>query len=510
MSTAQREKYNILIIEDNPGDVRLVSELLSEISDLTFHIETSSRLEPGCRRLAQGGIDLVLLDLLLPDSEGLDTLRKVQECAPKVPIVVLTVIKDEELAVQALSLGAQEYLFKSEMNSGMLSRGIKYSLKRKELEMALRESEERFRLAAESYPSFFVIYDKDRRILYMNERGMKLLGRRREEIIGKRDEELVSPEITQKYLPLMFKSMETRKPQTTEFSFRREGTEYTLVLTYVPILDEREDLKQVATFTYDITDRKLTEERLRQSELRYRQLSESLEETVKIKVEQMRRMQSLAQIGQMVSVVAHEIRNPLQNIRMGVDSLRVVLGKERDKLEILGEIDHGINLLNNTVAELLEYSKPVEMNRSLWPVSELCHQAVKGVAHLLRDVVVKVDCSPVDQSILVDGPKLIRVLMNLITNSVEAMPEGGNIEVNACFLEKDGKRQVVFSVADTGRGIPPEQLLLVHEPFFTTKLHGTGLGLSICRKLIDAHGGSLTITSKVNEGTRVEFSLPVE
>ncbi|MBI4830156.1 MAG: ATP-binding protein, partial [Candidatus Lindowbacteria bacterium] len=110
----------------------------------------------------------------------------------------------------------------------------------------------------------------------------------------------------------------------------------------------------------------------------------------------------------------------------------------------------------------------------------------------------------------VDAAKLMRVLINLLTNSVEAMPNGGDIRIHSEIAHKDEGAILKISVADTGYGIEEKILDRVQEPFFTTKRHGTGLGLAICRKIIDAHGGTLTIKSKVGEGTTVEIEIPIK
>ncbi len=279
-------------------------------------------------------------------------------------------------------------------------------------------------------------------------------------------------------------------------------------VTIAPIQDTEGRLTGIRWMFRDVTQEKEANAALRASEDRYRHLSENLERTVADKVEELRKAQSLIQAGQMVSVVAHEIRNPLQNIRMGVEMLRVAMGDEPEKGEILGEIDHGVNLLNNAIAELLEYSKPIEIHRTNWAVREICQQAIRGMTHRLGNILVMNSCDSSGETIHADGQKLIQVLMNLISNAVEAMPNGGELRVGSGIENNGEARFITFSVTDTGCGIPKDQIDQVQEPFFTTKVQGTGLGLSICRKLVEAHEGKLRIRSEVNRGTTVEILLP--
>jgi signal transduction histidine kinase len=251
---------------------------------------------------------------------------------------------------------------------------------------------------------------------------------------------------------------------------------------------------------------KQSEEALRKSEARYRGLSESLEETVKEKVAELRQAQRLAALGQMVSFVAHEIRNPLQNIRFGVDEIRKEIGEDETKLEILEDIESGVEMLNGTVRELLEYSRPVNLEYTLWPISDIVGQALDAAGHKLRNITTRLELESGDRKIYIDAHKIARVLVNLISNAAEAMPNGGNLTICSQFSQSEGVLKLC--VSDSGCGIDAENLERVQEPFFTTKAQGTGLGVPICKKIVEAHSGSLTITSKVNEGTTVEIMLP--
>ena len=129
----------VLLIEDNPGDARLIRELLTEGGGVRFQLECVDRLSTGLGRLVEGGIDIVLLDLGLPDSQGLDTLHRVIAEVPEVPItVVLTGTDDEELAVQAVRAGAQDYLIKGQIENNLLVRAMRYAMERYQLQVVLR------------------------------------------------------------------------------------------------------------------------------------------------------------------------------------------------------------------------------------------------------------------------------------------------------------------------------------------------------------------------------------
>lgn len=129
----------VLLIEDNPGDVRLIQEILVMKSQAEYQLECADRLSTGLEHLVKGEIDVVLLDLSLPDSQGLDTLSKVRARAPAVPIVVVTGLDDEALALQAVRQGAQDYLVKGDIDSKILWRVMRYAMERKRLEKALQE-----------------------------------------------------------------------------------------------------------------------------------------------------------------------------------------------------------------------------------------------------------------------------------------------------------------------------------------------------------------------------------
>ena len=138
----------ILLVEDNPGDVLLLQEALREKEENPYRVERAERLRDGLERLSKGGLDLVLLDLFLPDSSGFSTLKSVLEVAPQIPVVVLTGLNDRETAMKSLHEGAQDFLVKGEWDASLLARSISYSIERHHLLQKAKEDEERYFLVA--------------------------------------------------------------------------------------------------------------------------------------------------------------------------------------------------------------------------------------------------------------------------------------------------------------------------------------------------------------------------
>jgi signal transduction histidine kinase len=138
----KEQRLTVLLVEDNPGDARLIRESLSDVEGNTFDLETADRLATALRRLSAGGIDAVLLDLALPDSKGRETFSKAKAQAPTVPIIVLTGLGDEALALKMVQEGAQDYVTKIDLKGSVLSRAIRYAIEREKSEQQIRRFNE--------------------------------------------------------------------------------------------------------------------------------------------------------------------------------------------------------------------------------------------------------------------------------------------------------------------------------------------------------------------------------
>jgi PAS domain S-box-containing protein len=167
----------VLFIEDHPGDARLVQEELRSASVKTdIQLEWVDCLEKGLQRLEANLITAILLDLDLPDSQGLDTLQRILSLAPDTAVVVMTGHADEDTGMRAVQAGAQDYLIKGQVDGRLLTRSIQYAIQRKQTEEALRESEERFRLVVQSAPSAMIVVDKAGNIALANRQAEELFG----------------------------------------------------------------------------------------------------------------------------------------------------------------------------------------------------------------------------------------------------------------------------------------------------------------------------------------------
>src|SRR5579864_9257102 len=178
------EGIRVLLVEDNPGDARLLVELLRETEAGRLKLEQVDRLNTALERLSRERFDLVLLDLSLPDEQGLNTLVRAHACAPKVPIVVLTGLDDEGLAVKAVRAGAQDYLVKGRVDGDLLVRSIRYATERGRAMEALERREEHYRSLIEHSLDLISILNVDGTIRYVSPSHERVLGYRLEEFVG--------------------------------------------------------------------------------------------------------------------------------------------------------------------------------------------------------------------------------------------------------------------------------------------------------------------------------------
>jgi signal transduction histidine kinase len=381
---ARDRVLNVLLVEDNSGDAHLIKRLLTKSSATKYAVDSVNRLNAGIERCDQGSVDVVLLDLGLPDSQGLATVATMRAAVPHVPIIVLTGLDDLELAVHSVREGAQDYLVKGTATVDTLERAIYYAIERKNLEEQL--------------------------------------------------------------------------------------TQY----------------------------------------------SEHLEELVQQKTAELKRAERLAAIGQMAAMVGHDLRSPLQAIlntiyleKKQVDSLEGCLapseGPTAQQLHAgLDKIDEHVAYMSSMVTDLLDFAQTPNPKITRTSTEQLVNDALRRVV-APNKVVIETKLDPSLPNLDVDPFLMQRALTNIIGNALQAMPDGGSLRITT---KKNG-RSASINVADTGTGIPLENIGKLFEPLFTTKSRGVGLGLAIVKSVIEAHGGTIAVESDVGRGSKFCIALPL-
>ncbi|MFB3819844.1 MAG: sensor histidine kinase [Candidatus Methylomirabilales bacterium] len=224
--------------------------------------------------------------------------------------------------------------------------------------------------------------------------------------------------------------------------------------------------------------------------------------------EQIRRAQSLAALGTMAAGIAHEINNPIAGMQNCVRSLLKGTRDEARSTLYLEMLREGLERIGRTVGQLLNFAreaKPQVARIRLTPLLQRCltlleHElSVRGITAALQGEEVA--------DLLADQHQLEQVFLNICMNAIEAMPNGGRLDIEV--RQRRDPHFVQVALTDTGAGIPPENLSRIFDPFFTTKEVGTGLGLSVSYGIVRAHGGYIDVESTVGRGTTVRVDLPV-
>jgi PAS domain S-box-containing protein len=253
-------------------------------------------------------------------------------------------------------------------------------------------------------------------------------------------------------------------------------------------------LKVIVGVDQDVTEQ-------RQAEDKIQQYSKHLEELVEKRTRQLQEKERLAAIGATAGMVGHDIRNPLQALTSEVYLIKTELATmpqheaKQNIKDSLDSIEQGIMYINKIVADLQDYSRPLNPEFQEVALANLISDVIKTIA-IPDNVKLFLKIKPLPM-ISLEPTFTRRALTNLINNAIQAMPNGGQLEI-ATYQEKDHIR---IKVADTGVGIPDEVKAKLFTPMFTTKAKGQGLGLAVVKRLIEAQGGSISFESKVGTGT---------
>ncbi len=606
------EQIKVLLIEDDPGDADLLQEMLCGGRTRSFDLVCTPRLSAGLERLDGRNVDVVLLDLLLPDSRGYDTFTKVHAQAPNVPIVVLTGLGDEGLARKALQEGAQDYLVKGQVDTTSLVRAMRYAMERKRVEEALRQSQQNYEQLINSIDG--IVWEADAqtwRFSFVSKQAERLLG-------YPIDRWLTEPTFWVDHIhpddqtwAVACCAEAIKEKRSHEFVYRMIAADGRIVWLrdIVTAIVENDHAIKLLGVMVDMTQRKRVEEALeglrRQHELILDSAGEGIygldregkTTFVNPAAARMIGWEIEDLIGQPMHAILHHskpdgtpypeaecpiyaafklgathrmdtevfwrkdntcfpvgyITTPIREhgelVGAVVTFKDLTVERQTERLAILGRVAAGVaHELNNALGVVLATShlllkqtdpqsaaypdleliekyaetcgritqdlrllgRPLPLKRELVQLSSLIEETLKPLQPTLasRKVQVNVVLDPHLPALSADPRLLSQALLNLITNAVEAMPEGGTLTLAVRLRQKDF---VEIAVSDNGVGIAREHLNQIFEPFFTIKPtgDGMGLGLTMTSRIVEDHGGRVEVKSQVGKGSTFKVLLPL-
>jgi two-component system, cell cycle sensor histidine kinase and response regulator CckA len=515
-------QIHILLVEDNPGDAALTRELLAGAKGMALDVAWVETLSEAIGRLSSDGIDLVLLDLGLPDCAGLETLRRVHAAAPGTVVVVLSGLSDEETALRSVQEGAQDYLIKGQVDAGMLALSIRYALGRGqsqealrrahadlesrirqrtadllEANQALRESQHLLQSLLDNLSTVIFVKDLQGRYLLVNPAYERLFQLGRESIIGKTDHELFSREVADAFRAFDWKALAARGVVEVEESVPAAAGLRTFLTIKAPLSDAAGEPYALIGIAADITERKRLEEQLRHS-------------------------QKMEAVGRLAGGIAHDFNNLLGVIVGYSELLGMALAGQAEHLKLLAQITRAAEQAAALTRKLLTFSRRQMTHHKLLDLNVVLRELENmlcSVAGENIELVLQTSVKPC--LIRSERDQIEQAILNLVLNARDAMPHGGRLSLNVTpvAVDEDFARlnqplqpgpHVRLTVSDTGCGMDAETQGHIFEPFFTTKElgKGTGLGLTTVYGTVQQGGGAIVVESEPGKGTSFHIYLP--
>ena len=476
MPTAKQ--LNVLIVDDDEDDFILTSACFKDLADWDFNLEWCPTFDQAIDSLINCHHGLYIFDYLLGSKSGIDLIQEAVRLDCQEPIILLTGKGDEKIAVEALRVGAADYLVKSELEPAILERSLRYSLERTKVIKALRQSERRYRRIFEESKDMLFISDLDGNILDFNDAATNLTG-------------LDEMEMRAKKVPDLFEEGEI-----TGF-WKSVGGEYSAADQEVKFVakDGERKIGILSATVENEGDSAYVQGRLRDATYQKQSERERLFS------------ERLAVTSRLVRMMAHEVRNPLTNVNLSAEQLEAEL-EDEDLKFYTDIIKRNCTRINDLITQLLQSSRPSEFSLSVGSLHKVLDNTL-AAAHdrlKLKRILIEKQYLDADVRIEMNQDMLEIAILNLITNAIEAMPEGDGV-LKVTTRSVDHEVQVL--VADNGSGISEENMAKVFEPYFTDKKSGMGIGLASTLNIVQSHGGRIDVQSEEGVGTVFTLSFPV-
>lgn len=504
VSRMEKEKIYILLIEDNPVDVRLIEEMINKLLNNPFNVVQAHTLTDGIQKFNQNKFQVVLLDLFLPDSNGLETLDIMLKKASKIPIIVIAEKDDQFLAIKAIKSGAQDYIFKQRLDRVFLERCIYYAIERyqKRLELEnlakiLKFSETCLKNLIKKAPIAIFLLDKNGKILNTNEEAETLFEYSPDELLNLEIYMLFDPkslEIAKKhYFEDLTNQLKNNKIKALTITKNEKKIYCDIRSSILKIGDE----VLIQSFFSDITESNKYEKNRR---LFLDKLITAFEFKFKF-----------------FSAVSHEFRTPLNAI-IGFSELLIdeYYGDlNQGQKDFLNDIISAGQQLLGVVSTIIDISMiesgMFELNLHKVKFNNLISEISQNIEPLYssKNIEYVVDISDDNGYIIVDPERFKQILYHLLDNAIK-FTEQGSIKLRV----RQNNDYWEFQIKDTGIGVAKKDYDLVFrefgriENYISNQIPGVGLGLALTKRLIRLHNGKIWFESEIGAGSTFYFTIP--
>ena len=476
----------ILIVDDDEDDFIITSEYIHSIPGNSLTIEWSKHYNDGLKRLLAGGYDLYLVDYRLGAKSGVDFLKEALSHNCEEPIVLLTGKGNYEVDIQAMQLGAVDYLVKTELTVDKMERSIRYAIERAGTLKALRANERKYRSIFEKSKDVVFVADyalnfRDVNEAILTKSGLMVgLGEEKDEVLQINLCDLIDQDEQKEFLR---NSLQSRKEVNDwEVVLNTKSNEKKYCILTVTIESGGIEGGYVQGIIHDITNLKKIEKATLQGE-------------------------KLAATGRLVRTIAHEVRNPLNNITLSVEQMQQDIKEEPMQL-YMDIISRNGKRINDLIGELLNTSRPSENTLEKQTLQTILDDVIAASIDrlTLKRMKLQVSYPNSTQDIMADKEKLKLALLNIVINAVEAMEEQkGQLSISLQQMNN----KVLLVISDNGCGISDEDISRMFEPYFTQKRNGVGLGLTFTLNILQAHKANIEVTSRIGAGTAFNITFPL-
>jgi PAS domain S-box-containing protein len=466
------QSIKILIVDDDEDDFFIISDYIRGIHPNRFVLHWCFNYLEALTHMKNHNYDLYFVDYRLGIKTGLDLLKEAVSFHCDEPIVLLTGKGNYKVDMEAMQAGAVDYLVKTELTSEKLERCIRYALDRSASLKALKANERKFRSIFERSKDAVYITNQESQFVDMNTATCKLLGYTKESLKELRIADLITSESSRnKYLNLLKEKKEVNDMEVELLTRQRTTISCILSASSETDIDGSTFIQGII---HDITNLKRAEKATLQAE-------------------------KLAAAGRLVRTLAHEVRNPLNNINLSVDQLSHLIHKD-DNHFLLEIIQRNSKRIGGLITELLDSSRPVELVMEKHPLQGIMDDTIAAAIDRITLQQIQLDVSYSDEPafVMADREKLKIAFLNIVINAVEAITQKpGKIKVSVS--SSDAKH--IIHISDNGSGINEEDLSRLFEPYFTSKRNGMGLGLASTLTILQAHKAAVEVQSKLGQGT---------